>query len=177
MKPIFDKLKKIGLDLNFTYNKEQPTALIQAIIMHSFNGARIACWFVENGADINVLTPRKQNAAMFALMNSDLELMDKIVDHPDFNINHQEIEKYTPLLCCFYHKNLVMGNRQIDKTRCPHIYNIVKKLLAKGANPLAMSDDGKTPLGLAQEAGDQPLIELLEKAVADFNLKKNADKV
>ncbi len=165
-----NRLKRIGFDLDFTYNDQRPTVLIQAM---SKSADKVVGWLIENGADINVLTPGEQNAGMLALMKRNQELIHTFLDHPDFKVNHQDSEKYTPLHCCFYNRCIHMGTREIDKTKGTEIYEIVKKLLEKGANPIAMSDDGKTPLALAQESDYQPLIDLLEKAAVVFeSIKK-----
>lgn len=169
----FQKLKTIGFDLEFTYYHHQPTVLIQAVakqlnqisVISKVQVGRVIHLLIENGADINVFTPDRRNASMLALMSTDQKLMHTFLDHPDFKVNHQDLEQYTPLHCCFYHKCISpLVDPQIDPSRAPFIYEIVKKLLEKGADPMAMNNKGKTPLMFAQETGYQPLIDLLEKA-------------
>lgn len=54
------------------------------------------------------------------------------------------------------------------RERVPFVYTTVQELLKKGANPTVVNKDGKTPSAMAKEVGCQPLIDLLENAIAEF---------
>jgi hypothetical protein len=170
-----NKLKRMGLDLNFGYCKKCPTALMQTAGWQEVGYSNIAVWLIENGADITLCTPVGINASMIALAHNNWPLIDTLLDHPAFDAIHCDIENSTPLHCYFYGlmRDVVPG---LGTNATPSL-RIVKKLLEKGANPTIMNKDEKTPLDLAKESGYQSLIELLEKATADFNFKKNADSV
>jgi hypothetical protein len=169
MRSDFNKLKNIGLDVDFSYKNDHPTVLIQTTFWQESGYDHVACWLIENGADINICTPEGRNAFMIALAKSRTKLIGQLLCHSALDVNHQDIKQDTPLHCCFYGfvQNTFFG-RKINTSRCPEVYKIVKKLLEKGANPLAMNNDGKTPLMLAQECGYQPVIDLLENAAVAF---------
>jgi ankyrin repeat protein len=177
-----NKLKRIGLDLNFSYKKTHPTPLIQTVAWQEVGYSNIACWLIENGADITCCTPDGRNASMIALANYNVKLIDTLIDHPAFSVNHQDIFKNTPLHCCF--SGIFCGicasdpiYKGIMDQRFSIVYKIITKLLEKGANPTVINTDGDAPLDLAKESRYQPLIELLEKAIADFNSKKSVNGV
>lgn len=53
--------------------------------------------------------------------------------------------------------------------------NIAELLLEHGANPNSCSKFGKTPISLAMEKGDDPLMELLEKYSYKNNESRNSN--
>jgi hypothetical protein len=191
------RLKNTGLNLDFTYKKDVPTALLNimsssqswACIRDKYD--KIAQWIIENGADINIATasefrwvhilvPAKQTASLLALRFFRKSLIPELLRHQAFKVDYQDDNNDTPLHCCFYglkdHRtgqNFCDYNCQRDvMQRAPFVYSIVQELLKKGANPTVVNKDGRTPLMLAQESGYQPLIDLLEKAVAEFEVIK-----
>lgn len=173
-----NKLHSLGLDLNFSYKKESPTPLIQAVSWQEYGYSNIACWLIENGADINACKPNGVNASMIALAYYNYKVIDALIDHKDFKVNYQDNNNNTPLHCCLRGLfNDTFTGLQIQQNRCSPVYETVKKLLAKGANPIVINKDGMAPLGLAVKSQHKPLIELLEKAIADFNFKKSVNKV
>lgn len=173
-----NKLKRIGLDLNFSYGKERPTPLLEATAWQEFGYSRIAGWLIENGADITCCTPDGRNASMIALAGYNEDLIDALIDHSAFNVNHQDNKNDTPLHCCVKGAFSITGDgRKLRSERFPLVYEKAKKLLEKGADPTAINKYEQTPLTLAISVGYQPLIELLAKSAVDFNLKNRVNKV
>jgi len=193
-----NKMKSLGLDLDFTYEKEVPTVLLKILLVPRYSvpiylnilkkSDEIAQWLISNCADINILTsskfrwndhmwiPSKQNASLLALRFFNTSVISDLLQHKAFKVNYRDGNKDTPLHCCFYGlKNHASGQNhcnqgcQQEMQRAPFICMIAEQLLEKGANPLAMNRDGKTPLALAEESGNQLLINLLQKAAVDFN--------
>jgi len=172
-------LKKCGLDVNFSYDKQYPSPLLQ-----SCNNLRqwpaTAYWLLDNGADINICTSEGNNACMLALLKCHYVLLHKLVEHKDFEPNHQNHNGETVLHHYLYRfidsPDYVPGLGPVINVadEC----NIITKILARGADPTLANNKKMTPLMIVrskmmqQEALSKKIAELLEQAVADFEFKK-----
>jgi len=199
-----NKLRGMGLELDFTYSKGRPTLLLNALSSskrkwpHPYEYERdaIALWIIENGGGIDAITgsrqqwreshvslPIKQNASTLVLRFFHKDLIPVILQHQAFRVNYQDNNNDTPLHCCFYGlishntgSNVCDRHCTVDGERFPFVYETVRNLLEKGANPTVRNKQDKTPLNLAKQFGYQPLIELLENAVADFEFNRVVDE-
>jgi hypothetical protein len=148
-----------------------------------------AQWLLENGADPNICLPgdnknavmvfleRNNNTAMLVLPNSGIvgikqslatSLLYNLISHPELKLNHQDSHQNTLLHYCLL--NYVSA-----------IIATIRQLIERGANPTLKNNNGKTPLDLAREIINkdksiQDIIELLEQAEIDFNLRQSADQ-
>ena len=162
-------LKKKGLDVNFStfFDFELPQfPLLRALYQGEIQAAE---WLIENGADINALTTRNQNAVMLVIPNLNMALIDKFLDHPAFNVHHKDSSGDTLLHYCFYSNQNIKFDSHKDEIECR--YKIVQKLLNKKADPTLVNHRARTALDLARELKDQSLIDLMEKAAASLNHK------
>ena len=170
IKDNFDALKKMGVYLEFSYDCCYPTPFLQTITTHSYGMPVVAQWLVDNGANINACTPHGRNAFMLLCNGYDEWSMNLVLDHKDFNVNHQDNKQDTALhwlvdiFAKHYHKDISIAR--------------LKQLLKKGANPTIKNARGATPLQLAYLANyEEELIDLLKDAEIDWNSKKNPDSV
>lgn len=156
-----DKLKRSGLDIDFSYNKYRPTALLK--IAGDFGWTDVGMWLIENGADINITCPFSgSNACMLALGIYNKKLVDILLDCSTLNINHQDLDGNILLHYCFYVvKGKNRGKIVIKESLLPSLCEIIEKILEKGGNSAIKNNDRKTPLDLAHDLECKPLIDLL----------------
>ncbi len=173
-----EKLHSIGLDLNFSYKQRLVNPLLQIVTWQEAGYSNMGLWLIKKGADVTCCTSNGRNALMIALVDYNVKLVDALIDHKACNVNHQDNDKTTLLHCCFYGliTHRIQGVQR-DETRFSYIYNVIKKLLEKGANPTVINDDGDTPLDLAVKSEHRPFVQLLEGAIAVFNSKKSGNQV
>jgi hypothetical protein len=163
-------LKKKGVCLDFSYDANFPTPLLQLICCHAtFKQDEVSRWFIENGADVNACTPDGVSVFMYLCKRYRTyppRLRDLVIKHRNFNVHYQDSRKNTAL-----HYLVRCG---IDNaTFRDFFYNEIKLLLGKGANPTLKNIDGKTPLHLANKRRTYSLITLMENAVTDWNAKND----
>lgn len=162
-----DDLKKCWLDVNFSYDKEYPSPLLQCCSdLHNRDGA--AHWLIDNGADINMCTPLGNNACILVLLRGlDHSMLNKLVEHKDFKPNHQNCFGATVLHCYLGHIKDAQGDH--FGTIC----STITKILAKGANPALVNKAGESPLVIARmiqrEETRKPIVALLEQAAINFS--------
>ncbi len=165
----FDALKKMGIDLEFSYAGLCPTPFLEAICWHAPGIYDVKKWLVDNGANVNACTPERKNAFML-LCNDPHDSsreMDLILNHKNFNINHQDNAQNTAL-----HELL----RCSILRRWPTLCEITERLLEKGADPTIKNGKGKTPLDLAQKIKCEELIDLLQNVAVEFASKNPEEK-
>jgi len=161
-----DKLKSSGLDVNFSYNAEYASPLVQCL---SYNGCSLqAEWFVENGANINVCDKEGKSCLMLALAKSlSIDCVSSFLDRSSLVVNHQDNDKNTVLHYCV---TCILSRPAEYQTKFCDL--VIKKLFAKGANPNLKNKDGLTPLDVAKSANaPAELISLLEDAMVNFKDK------
>ncbi len=161
-----DKLKSSGLDVNFSYNQEYASPLLQRL---NVNGCGLEIeWFVENGANINVCDKEGKNCLMLALdKRCTVGCASVFLDRRSLVVNHQDNDKNTVLHFCAAY---ILSRTAEYQTKFYDL--VVKKLFAKGANPNLKNKDGLTPLDVAKSANaPEEFISLLEDAMVNFKDK------
>lgn len=92
---------------------------------------------IENGWDVNVLSPIRRDTPLFAALdNRHADVVNALLDH-GADVNFLAISKSTPL-----HRAAVWGN-----------VDIIDRLLKMGANPVAIDDFRHLPLHYAAKRG------------------------
>lgn len=173
-----NKIKKCGLDLNFSYDKDFPSPLLQCCRnLDRFFMSSIAYWLMNNGGDINVCTPEGKNPCML-LMTSEFAsrfFTDEFLRQKDFKPNHQDNNGETVLHCYLY--SIIDGKLGFAfGVMC----STITEMLAKGVNSTLVNNKGETPLMVAkrikEEAVRNPIVELLEQAEIDYQKITSAVK-
>ncbi len=174
------ELQTCGLDVNFSYDKQYPSPLLQCC-SDLYNRDVAAHCLIDNGADINICTPDGSNACLLTLLKGRSVLLNKLVEHKGFKPNHQNHNGETVLLAYLYRfidsPDYVPGLGPVINVA--DVCNMITRIVAKGADPTLANNDGMTPLMIVrskmmqQEELRDKIAELLECAVADFELKKN----
>jgi hypothetical protein len=175
-----NKLKRLGLDTNFSDAKYYPSPLYQSCYNNEIGNLMAAEWLLENGADPNIHFPEdKQNVVMvFLKRNANVamlvgpnagvvgikqslttSLLCNLISHPGLNLDHQDSANNTLLHYCLLNYLSV-------------IIHTIRLLLERGANPTIKNNDGKTPLDLAREKKDENIIRLLEQAEIDYKKRE-----
>jgi len=124
-------------------NSAGATALIEAA---QTGNAQTARMLLEKGADPNVRTKRNETALAYAATAGVEETVKLLLDH-GAEVNVRDIRGYSPLL-------YAAGSDAMSA-------NIVKMLLAKGAD-LKATGDGETAPELAAKRGDSEVARLLQ---------------
>lgn len=165
----FDVLKKMGIYLEFSHTCSLPTPFLEAILQRTCGVNIVVEWLYDNGANINAYTPDGRNAFMLLCSGYAAYRMNLVLNHKDFNVNHQDNKQDTALhylvdiLAKHYGKDIALAR--------------LEQLLEKGANPTIKNARGATPLQLAYLLGDEDLINRLKDAETDWNSKKNPNSV
>ncbi len=149
----FSVLYTGGLDLDFTYNENQTTLLIEAV--NRYNCPMPLEWLLDKGANINKCNVKKQNAAMLMFKNHRQYMIEFLLEYPklNINVNHQDIEENTLLHYCI--EEIKERNRPYDRDRMMNLALVrIQQLLNKGANPVIKNKKGQTPLELGLSAND-----------------------
>jgi hypothetical protein len=164
-------LKQMGLDLEFTYDKNKQTVLQMNIGFPEFSFVQAGKWMIENGADINVIDNRGCNVAMIATCADNTTLLELLLNHKALNIHHQDNKGNTLLHYSIHMFAGIGAHWEIDEKSSAFMFEMTKQLLEKGANPTVKNKEGKTPLNFAYEIGSQSHIDPLKKAVLYFTKK------
>jgi len=182
-----DKVKNLveaGVDINYQEESAGATALIMASM---YNFGDIARYLIEKGADISI----KNNAGHTALMasaGSSEEVFDLLVANgADMSVQLEDgtsafMLSISGVMSDFVGfgnaRKLLDNGADVDETftsgpaegyTCLMMAarnqrpDIVKFLVENGANVKARAADGKTPVSLAQEEGDQEMVTLLKQ--------------
>lgn len=92
----FPKLKRMGVDLEFTYCLDR-TVLLQNVCWLEYGYAEIGKWLIENGANINAVDSEGCNAAMIAMRTYNEPLIPLLLEHSALRIDHQDNKGNTVL--------------------------------------------------------------------------------
>ena len=116
---------------------------------------------LDIGASINECNEVGGNVLFFALDHLQLRMAEWIIEHGG-NVFQANVSGWTPLhLAAQLHT--VSLQRRLD---------IVKLLLAKGADPTALTDGAETPLAIARKRGNYVVMTTLERAELAHQLIK-----
>jgi ankyrin repeat protein/SAM-dependent methyltransferase len=108
---------------------------------------------LQQGADMNILDPAGRNALLVSLGSHQKEYIELLVSN-GIDINSQDIDGNAAL-----HYPLI--NVLKNKLYLPHGKEIVRILMGEGADSYIRNKEGKSPLDLAMESGENELINLL----------------
>lgn len=156
----FSKLKSMGVDLNFTYNKNE-TPLFCNIWWEEIGYAQVGEWLIKNGADINVVDKNGRNILMCAIEKDNKALIPLLLEHDSLKVHHQDKQGNTVLHYC------IKALAYLAPMRYYYISDIIDQLLKKGANSTTKNMQNKSALDLCLEyqiKSCEPIIKLLEEA-------------
>lgn len=189
IKTILDRQKQQGLAVDFTYDKDFSTALLNLIACPESYPLYDIEWLIENGADITVREPRSQsNALMLAVGRLDkcaLEITNLLLQNSiKFDSNYQNSNGDTALHYCLQSFKYKISQRKVCECNrqsplmsfedgFPVVSALIERLLEEGANPWITNYRGKTPVDLAHDFKDQRLINLLKDMCIDFLEENN----
>ncbi len=108
---------------------------------------------LQHGADMNILDPTGRNALLVSVGSHQIGYIELLVSN-GIDINSQDNDGNTAL-----HYPLI--NVLENKLYLPYGKKFVKILVEEGADPYIRNKEGKSPLDLAIESGENELINLL----------------
>jgi len=111
---------------------------------------------LQKGADVNITDPTGKNALLVSVDSHQKEYI-KLLVSKGIDINSQDNDGNTALHYLF---NKVLEN----KMYIPTCKDITKSLLEEGADPHLRNNEGKSPMDLAVESGENELINLLKSS-------------
>jgi len=111
---------------------------------------------LKKGADMNIPDPTGRNALLVSVGSHQKAYIDLLVSN-GVDINSQDNDGNTAL-----HYPLI--NVLKNKLYIPYGKEIVKILVGEGADPQIMNKEGKSPMDLAVESGENELINLLKSS-------------
>lgn len=179
-------LKREGLDCNFSSFRRHSFVLFEALFRRDESAVR---WLVSNGADIRVSDNSTCSAFMLILADCSNDFIHEILKSVVLcDVRYRNSNNDTPLHYCFFKfESHYEGFRYCPKKSCScYKYGIIAELLKRGADPLAMNNQGFTPFDWAKESENKNLIDLMqwyidnpthEQDISDFDSQKNADSV
>lgn len=141
-------------DINERFDDEDnDTLLLYAI---SYDKSNVYQFFLDNGADYNLVNDLGENIVHAIVFSGDLNRMQRVlngIQHLD--INRPSKDGTTPLLLSI----------SLDK------FEIAKYLIERNADVNVADEDGLSPLHMAAEGNDLELVQLLVAAGADLTVK------
>jgi len=140
-------LLKEGIDINAT-DKGGLTALMIAILAEDADPATVE-FLIARGADVNVRDRAQRLTALhFAARDQKLAIVRVLLAH-GAEVDPQDIFGDTPLWRC-----VMNSSRNIE---------IVKELLAKGADPNKKNKSGVSAIDIAVKFGEEDVAAILRK--------------
>jgi ankyrin repeat protein len=145
-------------------------------------------FMLSNGSDVNVINDDGNTALILAAQGGRVDLMKKLVDHPQFNspdcqnlsgwnaimyaVQENQMEMVT-LLVTSAHVNLDLqhpetGNTAIMIAAIEKHNDMLKMLLKAGASPHVRNHKSQSVLVLAQQAGNEEAVKFLATGLSSF---------
>lgn len=160
-----NRLVKMGIDINFTYYRDQETILAIALRNPYRNTMkkRIIDWLIENGTDTITINNSNHCATAIALQENDVIHAKKFFAHSQFNPHHVDTDGNTLLhhFIATLQRNKYRGT--IGQKTTYDIRQLIERLLAMGIDISIANTKGCTALMMATKLRDAPTINLLEK--------------
>ncbi|MEM7430356.1 MAG: ankyrin repeat domain-containing protein [Pseudomonadota bacterium] len=107
----------------------------------------VITWLLDNGADADSQDRHGHTALHFAVQEKHVDVIARLLDH---GVDPTLVDS---------HGNAPLWRAVFDARG---EYDIVKKLIAAGADPLAKNNSDRSPLDFAETIGDRDLIALLK---------------
>jgi ankyrin repeat protein len=148
-----DEILKVNPDIN-AINTEGYTPLHLAV-RRPDNEKAIGHLF-QQGADVNIPDPTGRNALLVSVGSNQKEYIRLLVSK-GLDINSRDEDGNTAL-------HYPLSNVLRDKMYLPYSTEIVKILVEEGADPHIENKEGKSPMDLAEESGENELISLLKSS-------------
>jgi ankyrin repeat protein len=148
-----DEILKVNPDIN-TINKEGYTPLHLAV--RRPDNEKAIGHLLQKGADVNITDPTGRNALLVSVGSNQKEYIRLLVSK-GIDINSQDEDGNTAL-------HYPLSNVLRDKRYLPYSTEIVKILVEEGADPHIKNKEGKSPMDLAEESGENELISLLKSS-------------
>lgn len=142
-----NKLRKKGLDLDFTHGSGFGLPLIEAVHTNNYRTISLVKWFINSGVDINKPDCSGKNAVIYAIENYKKDLIPLLLDHPQLNVHFTDNENNTLLhacVKCILLRAVFDEQYQMNIKECDFVIEIMNRLLAKGLNPKTKNNHGKT---------------------------------
>jgi ankyrin repeat protein len=155
-----------GANLEFTYNHKY---LYKTPLMFAATGNNGIFNYLLKKADINTSTSHGLTLLKFVttypirpnILNPiSPNILEKLLKHPDLNVNQQNKHGETALLCCLIQRPTISVTNMI-------------LLLTAGADPECANKYNLTPLMAAQNLGNQFIIDLIQDAIAEKHRYNN----
>lgn len=153
----FNILKKQGLDLNFTYNlgKEIKTCLVRETSYCNHSNTKTVNWLIDNGADFNGIVAIPHNIKVLMIMaihSLDTTTLEKIFNHPNFNINIRNNYNNTLLhLLIEVVRNECTHWRDTSTQRYAITNSIINMLFSRKIHYYGVNTEGMTALDIAEK--------------------------
>jgi ankyrin repeat protein len=148
-----DEILKVNPDIDVT-NGEGYTPLHLAV--RRPDNEKAIEHLLQQGADVNIPDPTGRNALLVSVGSNQKEYISLLVSK-GIDINSQDDNGNTAL-------HYPLSNVLRDKMYLPYSTEIVKILLEEGADPHIRNNEGKSPMDLAVESGENELINLLKSS-------------
>jgi ankyrin repeat protein len=138
-------------------NPEGYTPLHLAV-RRSYN-VQVVELLLQHDADLNIPDPTGKNALLASVGSNQKDYIRMLVSK-GIDINSRDDDGNTAL-------HYPLSNVLRDKRYLPYSITIVAVLLEEGADPRIKNKEGKSPLDLAEESGENELIDLLKSSSPD----------
>jgi ankyrin repeat protein len=135
-----------------TINSEGNTPLLLSV--RQPDNEKTVALLLQAGADVNIADPAGRNALLVCVDSSQKEYVGPLVSM-GIDIDSQDNDGNTALHYIF---NKVLAN----KLYIPMCKEIARPLLEGGAHSSIRNKEGKSPADLAEESGEDELIDLLK---------------
>ena len=110
------------------------TPLMLAARQGDMNAVR---FFVESGADVNVVSGDGKNALGLAIFNGNYEIASYLIDKKS-DVNRADAQRFTPLFWAVDRRNMEKGANGFAWLVTEDPLPLIRKLLEAGANPNAV---------------------------------------
>jgi ankyrin repeat protein len=136
-------------------DEDNDTLLLYAI---SYDKSNVYQFFLDNGADYNLVNDLGENIVHAIVFSGDLNRMQRVLKgYNTIDINRPSKDGTTPLLLSI----------SLDKLE------IANYLIEKGADVNVSDENGLSPLHMAAESDDLELVQFLVAEGADLTAKTN----